>query len=321
MIKKIWLPTALAGIEKLEKKLTSNIVLDYPNQGTRTLNDFMAVKDHYHAMISLLSYPMNATTLAKLSHLEAISNYAVGFNNVAIDKAQELGIPYGFTPDVLNEATADTAIALTLMCARKIKYVMNDIHHKGWQHFELLRYNGYDPRNFRIGIIGMGRIGRVFAEKAYKLWETPIYTLRRKSLDNQKFDFPIKIVDEDEFFKKVNLLSLHCPLTAKTKAMVNKEFLQRFASPLIFINTARGAIHVEGDLQWGLDSGRLLTLGLDVTDPEPMNPNNSLLQDDRAIILPHIGSATDRTRCEMTELALNNVIEVLQGRPMPHCAW
>lgn len=320
-MKKIWLPTALTGIEQFAAGLEDDIILDYPKEGTRSLNDFMAIKNQYHAMITLLSYPMNAETLEQLSHLEAISNYAVGFNNVDTAKAKELAIPYGFTPDVLNEATADTAIALTLMCARKIKYVMNDIERGDWQGFELNRYNGFDPRNFRIGIVGLGRIGRVYASKAYKLWGCPIYAVKRKSLENSKFDFPVKLVDEEEFFKEVTLLSLHCPLTDETRGMINREYLERFSSPLIFINTARGAIHIEDDLQWALDTGKLLGLGLDVTDPEPMEPTHPLLKDDRAIIFPHIGSATDRTRAEMTEMALRNVIEVLRGRAMPFCAW
>ncbi len=329
-MKKIWLPTALEGIERIESYLydlkredpnTPDILLDYPKNGERSLEDFLKVKEDFHAMISLLAYDISAPTLEKLKHLEAISNYAVGFNNVDIALAKQINIPYGYTPGVLDDATADTAITLSLMCTRRIKFAMNDIQRGNWKKFEVTRYNGVDPRSLRIGIIGMGRIGTLYAKKAHALWGCPIYTIKRKGLESKTFDFPLHIVEEEEFYKEVNLLSLHCPLNEQTKGMINSEYINRFKAPLILINTARGAIHNEEDLQRELDSGRLLSVGLDVTHPEPMSKNHPLLSDDRAVILPHIGSATVRTRSEMTWLALTNVIEVLRGKPMPHNAW
>ncbi len=329
-MRKIWLPTAFTAIERVEAYLhdlkaqdpsVADIQLDYPKSGVRKLEEFLAVKEDYHGMVSLLAYDMNSAVIEEVKHLKAVSNYAVGLNNVDIKCAQKHALPYGFTPDVLNEATADTAMALTLMCARKIKFAMNDIIRGGWQSFQLTRYNGVDPRNLRIGIIGLGRIGTVFAEKAHRMWGCPIYAIKRKSLEEKEFSFPLRLVSEEEFYKEVNLLSVHCPLNESTKGMINSEYLNRFKAPLIFINTARGAIHIEEDLLANLESGRLLAVGLDVTHPEPMNKDHPLLKDDRAIVLPHIGSATDRTRTEMTWLALNNVIEVMRGRPMPHCAW
>ncbi len=326
-MKKIWLATAFSGIERVESYLqdlkredpsSPEIILDYPKTGMRSIEDFLPVAKDYHGLAVTLAFPMNAKNLEQISHLEAITNVSVGFNNVDVEKVKELRIPYGNTPDILNEATADTALTLTLMCSRKILFAMNDIKNGGWQKFEFDRYNGIDPRTLRIGIIGMGRIGEVFAKKCYDLWGSKIYTLKRKSLENKKFDFPIHIVEEEEFYHEVNLLSLHCPLTDSTKGMVDKEFLARFKHPLIFINTARGAIHKEDDLIDALNEGKLLSVGLDVTDPEPMSKDHPLLKRDDAVIFPHIGSATDKTRREMTFMALNNVIEVLRGKPMPH---
>jgi len=327
MIKKIWLPTAFTGIQTVEAYICDllrenpklpTIELDYPNEGVRSLREFMTKKKDYAAMISLLSFDMNKEVLNELSHLEAISNYAVGHNNVDIDAAKSLNIPFGNTPEVLNETTADTALTLLLMGARRIPYVMNDVKKGNWKSFELTHYNGVDPRGLRMGIIGFGRIGETFARKCYQLWQTPIYIIKRKSLENKQFDFPVHIVSEEEFYKEVNVLSLHCPLTDQTKKMINKEFIKKFKHPFIFINTARGAIHDENDLLWGLQENKILSVGLDVTDPEPMHADHPLLKDDRVTVLPHIGSATQRTRSEMTFMALKNVIEVLCGNEMPH---
>ena len=327
MTHKIWIPEALEGIEKVEAFINQDISspeekieLDYPQVGQRPLEEFIEAKnkEEYSAMVSLLSYPMNRENLNKISHLKAISNYAVGYNNIDLDAARELGIPVGYTPDVLNEATADTALTLLLMCCRKVPYVTREVKEGNWQSFELKKYNGIDPRDLRIGIIGMGRIGETFARKCYKLWGNKIFTLKRKSLENREFDFPIQIVEEEEFFKEVNLVSLHCPLTDQTHKMFNRAYIQKFKHPLLFINTARGAIHEEEDLLWALREGKIISLGLDVTDPEPMDKDHQLLKDDRAIIFPHIGSATKRTRSEMSTMALRNLAEVLRGRTMPH---
>jgi len=326
-MKKIWLPTAFTGIEKVEEYLakinlnlspTDQILLDYPLAESRELKHFLEKAQEYRGLVVPLNFEMNAQVIEQIKHLEAISNYAVGYNNIDLAALKRIKIPYGYTPDVLNESTADTALTLTLMCARRIHFAMEDVKNGRWKKFELSRYNGFDPRNLKIGIIGLGRIGETFARKCYQLWQNPIYTLKHRT--QKTCDFPIQYVDEETFFREVNLLSLHCPLNDETRGMIDKEYIDRFKQPFIFINTARGPLHCEKDLLWGLETGRIHSIGLDVTEVEPIDAQHPLLKRDsenRVVILPHIGSATDQTRSDMTFRALNNVIEVMLGRPMP----
>lgn len=321
-MQKILVIAKLPGIDTIRMKLKDQGIQVILKDGLSLEEVIEETKrdSEIEGLVTLMKHPLNAENLEKLSHLKAISNYAVGFNNIEIEKANELKLPIGHTPDVLSDATADVALTLTLMACRKVRLAQEDVLQGLWKEFQVSRYNGVDPRDLKIGIIGFGRIGQNFARKCYRLWNVPIYTLKRASLEGLDLDFPFHAASEEEFFKNVNLLSIHCPLTDKTKNMVDRNFISKFENPFIFINTARGGIHNEEDLHTALKEGKILEVGLDVTNPEPMDKGADILKDQRVTVLPHIGSATIRTRTEMCHMAIQNVADVLLGNPMSHQA-
>lgn len=266
-------------------------------------------------LISMLSDPINKEVIESCPDLKIITNYAVGFNNIDIHTAKEKGIVIGNTPDVLSFSTAETALTLLLNLSRKIPGLTRVVKNGEWKGFEPSLYNGSDLRGKTIAILGPGRIGTEFAKLCKALWNTRVITLKRESL---KGDHPFDIVTEEEFFKEADVLSLHMPLNDQSKKLVTLDFIKRFSKPFFLINTARGAICDESDILKALENGLLKGVGLDVTDPEPMSKNSPLLLRDDVIITPHIGSATDKTREEMTRMCLENILSFIQGKPLPY---
>ena len=205
-----------------------------------------------HALITMLSDNIDKDFLETNQHLEAISNYAVGYNNISIPEATRLGIPIGNTPDVLTEATADLALTLLLMVTRNVPFAWEQVRKGNWVSWEPSLYNGIDMRQKTVGLVGFGRIGQNFAKKLWDLWKCPIIVWPRESAKRLNLDFPFRVVEKEEFFNLSEIVSLHCPLTEETKSLIDKDFIDKMKNPFVFINTARGACHKEEDLQDGL---------------------------------------------------------------------
>jgi glyoxylate reductase len=313
----LFISRPIAGVEHLRDNYPQINILMNPREENLSREELTTQARASSALITMLCDPIDKAFLESNSHLKVISNYAVGLNNIDLNCAAKLGIKIGHTPDILTHSTAETAIMMLLNLSRKFNQVSLAVKEGNWRTWEPTLFNGEDLREKKIGIIGFGRIGRNFAEKAFALWKTPILVLKRQSYKSLDLTFPYSLVDEEEFFKEVDILSLHCPLTQETQNMINSSFIQRMKKPFYFLNTARGQIHCEQDLLEGLKAHKLKGIGLDVTNPEPMENTNELLTHPRAIVLPHIGSATDRTRFEMTEICLRNILAGLNNERLP----
>lgn len=274
-----------------------------------------------HALITMLSDNIDKDFLNENDHLEVVANYAVGYNNISIPEATRLGIPIGNTPDVLTEATADLALTLLLMSTRNVAHAWAHVKKGNWTSWEPNLFNGIDLRKKTVGLIGFGRIGQAFAHKLWLLWKCPIIVWPRESAKRLDLDFPFRVVEKKEFFEMAQVVSLHCPLTPETTDIINDDFINSMANPFTFINTARGACHNEEALLKGIESGKILSIGLDVTEPEPMSKNSPLLKKNNVMVLPHIGSATTETRKEMTRMCLENVASAFQKRPLPYSVF
>ncbi|MCR9206153.1 MAG: hypothetical protein NXH75_16335, partial [Halobacteriovoraceae bacterium] len=285
--------------------------LEMPSEGdlkplTRDFND-------YQGLISTLSDPIDRDFLKKSKTLKVISNFAVGYNNIDVDSAKELSISVGNTPNTLTHSTAELALTLLLMSSRRTHSLQEKVLKGEWTQWEPEIDNGFDLRKTCIGIIGFGRIGQAFAKMAYDLWKCEIIIWPRESAKKTKCDFPFEVVSKEEFFRKTNVLSLHCPLSSETHKLIDEKFISRMNHPFHFINTARGACHDEEALLKYLNQGKIIGAGLDVTDPEPMNKNSPLLKKKNVVVLPHIGSATDKTRRDMAIQCLENIKAGLKG--------
>jgi glyoxylate reductase len=245
--------------------------------------------------------------------LKVISQMAVGYDNIDIAAATERGIPVGNTPGVLTEATADLTFALLLAAARRIVEGVNYIKAGEWKTWEPETLLGADLTGATLGIVGWGRIGQAVAKRASG-FDMRIIAHSRSPISEDG----VKQVDFDTLLAKSDFVSLHTPLTPETRHLINREALRKMKRTAILINTARGPIVDQEALYDALTDGTIAYAALDVTDPEPMQPDHPLLSLPNATIVPHIGSASVRTRNRMAEIAADNLLAGLSGKPLRH---
>jgi glyoxylate reductase len=211
----------------------------------------------------------------------------------------------GVTPDVLTEATADLAFALLLAAARRLTEAAADARAGRWRTWEPAGWLGLDVHGAALGIVGFGRIGRALARRA------------------EGFGMTVRSTAEtplDELLATSDFISLHCPLTERTRGLIGAGALARMRPSAILINTARGAVVDQQALCVALERGQIAGAAIDVTDPEPPPPGDPIFDVPNLIVVPHIGSATRTARARMTELSVENLLAGLAGRPMPHPA-
>ncbi|GAB4117069.1 MAG: D-glycerate dehydrogenase [Thermoflexibacter sp.] len=264
------------------------------------------------ALICMLSDKIDSHFLKKNTHLKVISNYAVGFNNIDIQIATDLGIPVGNTPDVLTEATADHAFTLMLAVARKILDSNKSILEGKWKNWEPMGFLGQDLRERTLGIVGMGRIGQEMARLCQNAFDMKILYFSNTAKPETEKKLHAKKVSFDELLEQSDVISVHTNLNESSRGIFNKEAFQKMKKNAIFINTARGEIHDEIALTEALSNGLIWGAGLDVTNPEPMSIDNPLLSLPNVVITPHIASATIDTRANMSFIAAQNIIKGLK---------
>ncbi len=236
--------------------------------------------------------------------LRVVACHSVGVDHVDLDAARAHGVVVSNTPGVLTDATADLTLALMLAVARRLcegERLVRDGRFLGWRPTML---RGLDLQGARLGIVGFGRIGQAVAHRARAFGMEIAW---RRSTDG---------VPLDELLATSDIVSLHCPLTAHTRHLVDAGALQRMRPGAVLINTARGPIVDEDALADALDAGHLGGAGLDVHAHEPrVHPR--LLGRDDVVLLPHLGSATWRTRRQMALKAARNCVAVLRGEAAP----
>lgn len=264
------------------------------------------------ALICMLSDKIDSHFLRKNTHLKVISNYAVGFNNIDIQTATDLGIPVGNTPDVLTEATADHAFTLMLAVARKILDSNRSILEGKWKNWEPMGFLGQDLRERTLGVVGMGRIGQEMARLCQSAFDMKILYFAHTAKPEIEKKLHAKKVSFDELLEQSDVISVHTSLNESSRGIFNKEAFQKMKKNAIFINTARGEIHDEIALTEALSNGLIWGAGLDVTNPEPMSIDNPLLSLPNVVITPHIASATIDTRANMSFIAAQNIIKGLK---------
>jgi len=248
--------------------------------------------------------------------LKVISQYAVGYNNIDIEAAKRRGISVGNTPGALTNATADLAFALLIAAARRITEAHDYIHDGKWKAWEPLGHIGWDLEGKTVGIVGMGRIGQTFAKRCRGGWDMNVLYTARSPKPEAEQELAAKRVSFEELLEQSDFVSVHCDLNAETRGMFDSAAFERMKSDAIFINTARGSIHVQPDLIQALKSGQIGAAGLDVTDPEPPAVDDEILHLPNCVVAPHIGSATRSTRDAMANIAVDNLEAGIAGKPL-----
>lgn len=258
-------------------------------------------------LLCMLTDRIDRDVIACCEKLRVISNYAVGVDNVDIEAATERGIPVGFTPDVLTEATADATFALLLAAARRVVEGDHIVRAGRWLTWEPTLLLGHDVHSKTLGIVGMGRIGRAVARRAEGFG---MEVLSRTSSDG---------VPLDELLERSDFVSLHAPLTESTRGMIGEAELRRMKDTAILVNTSRGGLIDSGALTRALADGWIAAAALDVSDPEPIPKGHPLLDAPNLILNPHTASASIEARTAMANLAVDNLLAGLAGDPMPKC--
>ena len=305
-----------AGIRLLEKE-NFNLTM-WDKERPMTQDELIERAKTHHALLCTLTDRIDQHFLNQCSHLEIISQFAVGYDNIDIAWATRFGIPVGFTPDAMSEATADIAFGLTIAVARKMFFLHKTIASGQWGYFNPSGNLGFELKHKTLGIFGLGRIGVKMAQRCKNAYDMDIiYHNRTRNKAAEKL-LDATYVEFDDLLTQSDVLSVHCALTRETKQIFNGSAFKKMKPSAIFINTARGPIHHEKDLTYAIQEGDIWGAGLDVTDPEPMQPDNPLLSMENVCILPHVGSGTIEARDQMSVLAAMNIIEFYKNRQVPH---
>lgn len=259
----------------------------------------------FDGILSSVTDPINADTISKLSStIKIIANGAVGFGNIDIKAARERGITVTNTPDVLTDATADIQILLLLGASRKAYEGRMAAETQNWKwSWDFLL--GKQMSNKRLGILGMGRIGRAVAKRA-KAFGMEIHYHNRSKLSSDLEDGAIYHKNLKELFAESEFLSINCPATPETTKIINKDTLRYLKKNTVVANAARGDVVDDDAMVEALKNGTVFAYGLDVYNGEPkIHPEYLKLKN--IFLLPHLGSATKRTRWDMAFRATKNL--------------
>jgi lactate dehydrogenase-like 2-hydroxyacid dehydrogenase len=263
-------------------------------------------------ILSSVTDPINAETISKLSKsIKIIANGAVGFGNIDFKAARAKEIIVTNTPDVLTDATADIQILLLLGASRKAYEgrIAAETQNWKWSWNFLL---GKQMSNKRLGILGMGRIGRAVAKRA-KAFGMEIHYHNRSKLSAELEDGAIYHKNLKDLFAKSEFLSINCPATPETKNIINKETLSYLEENAVIGNSARGDVVDDDAMVEALKNGKVFAYGLDVYNGEPkIHPDYLKLKN--IFLLPHLGSATKRTRWDMAYRATKNLEDFFLGK-------
>lgn len=247
--------------------------------------------------------------------LKVISNHAVGYDNIVIPDATARGIPVGNTPGILTDATADFAFALMMAAGRRIVEGERFVRAGKWKTWGPSLLLGSDFAGATLGIIGFGRIGKALAKRAAGFDMRILYYDPNPS---QRVH-GAQPADLDTLLRESDFISVHTPLTAETRHMINTAAFEKMKASAVLVNTARGPIVDQQALYQALKEERIFAAALDVTDPEPLPADSPLLELENLIIVPHIASASRTTREKMSQMAAENLIAGLKGERLPNC--
>ena len=277
-------------------------------------------------LVCLLSDDIDADVLDASPDLSVVSTFSVGYDHVDLAAATDRGIAVGHTPGVLTETPADLAWALLLSCARRTVEGHAYVEAGEWDAWGPTLLTGADIHDTTLGIVGLGKIGTAVARRGAGFGMDVLYTGPNRKPDREaelaELGIDATFVGHDELVAGSDFLSLHVPLTDATEGLIGAEELRRMPEDATLINTSRGEVVDTDALDTALERGWISRAGLDVTDPEPLPADHSILRHapERLVVTPHIGSASVGTRNRMAEMTAANVEAGIEGRDLPHSA-
>lgn len=270
------------------------------------------------ALLCTLGDPVDRPLLEALApELRVVSTYAVGYENIDLEAARTLGVRVTHTPGVLTEATAEIAVALLLACARRVAEGDRLVRAGLWSGWTPRFHRGHAVYGKTVGVVGAGRIGERVAATLHHGFGCRILAHSRTPRPVWEASFGARFVGLAELLGRSDFVTLHCPLTPRTRHLIDGAALARMKPTACLVNTARGPVVEEAALVRALASGAIAAAGLDVYEEEPRLARG-LADLENVVLLPHIGSATYEAREAMGRLAVDAVVDVLSGREPAH---
>jgi glyoxylate/hydroxypyruvate/2-ketogluconate reductase len=279
-------------------------------QAAYTQDELIELLKHARGAITTLREPITAAVLDACPQLKVISNIAVGYNNIDVAACTARGIVVTNTPDVLTQTTADFAWALLMAAARRLPEAERYLRDGQWQHWSLNQLAGKDVHGATLGIVGMGRIGGAIAARATGFGMNVIYHNRRSSSDAGT----ATLCSMDDLLAQADFVVLVIPYNGETHHFMNAARIAQMKPDAVLVNIARGGVVDDSALIAAMKQGHLHSAGLDVFEGEPaLNPGFLTLPN--VVLTPHIASSSEATRRAMAQLAINNCLAVLTGKP------
>lgn len=277
-----------------------------------TTDELMQRARGKQGIVSQLVDKLTPNVLDRLEGVRVIANVAVGFDNIDVAAATSRRILVTNTPDVLTDTTADFAFALLLAAARRVTEAHAFVHSGKWSRWTIDMLVGHDVHHRTLGILGMGRIGQAVARRGLGFSMRVLYD------DEQPVDFPgAEFASKERILAEADFLSIHVPLTAKTRHSIGEPELRVMKPTAVIVNTSRGPVIDEAALARALREKWIAAAGIDVFEREPqVHPD--LLACENAVLAPHIGSASIETRRKMSMVAAENAVAAIEGRRPPN---
>lgn len=310
------------GKEMLRKARVEIAFLHGPTGGLPTVKELVEGVRNADVFLPRATIPIPKEVVTANPNLRGIANYGVGYNNIDMRSATELGIPVSNTPGVLTETTADLAWALLMATARKIPQAHSYAVSGKWGGPGGKSFMGVDigPGGSNspkvLGIIGFGKIGQAVMRRSrgFKMKVLAFDPLMKETIEKTK---GMEYRELGDLLRESDFVTLHCPLTEETHHIIGEKELDLMKFNAVLINTSRGPVVDEKALVSVLKKGKIAGAGLDVYEREPhLSPGLAKLE--KVVLLPHIGSATEDTRGQMAVVAVRNAVAMLRGKRPPN---
>ncbi len=263
-------------------------------------------------VLSLLVDAIDKEVIDSAPSLKIIANCAVGYNNIDVAYAKKKGIFVTNTPGVLTEATADLTWALILAVTRRIPQADKFLRERKYKGWKIDLFLGKELSGKRLGIVGMGRIGKAVALRAQAFNVDIVYTDPHRLPLEEERKYQASYLPLDELLSSSDIITVHALLSPQTRRLISREKIRLMKKEAILINASRGPIVDEKALIEALEDGQIWGAGLDVYEREP-EIEDRLLSLENTVLLPHIGSATYETRLKMSMVAARNLVQGLKG--------
>ena len=312
-------PLVDGGLSELREAHTVT-VCDPPAGATRSEEELIALAEDADVLLTVLADPVTERVFDACPDLKMVAQYAVGIDNIDLDAAAAHDVVVSHTPGVLSDATADMAWALLLAAARRVPVADQYVREGRFERWETTLLLGTELSGKTMGIVGLGRIGTAVARRALGFGMDVVYHNRRRANPTVERQVSAQYVALDELRATSDVVSLHCPLNEDSHHLIDAAALERMKEEAILVNTARGPVVDEAALVDALSDGEIAGAALDVFEEEP-DVHPGLVEQDRVVLAPHLGSATTETRTEMAHMCVASIRALLDGaEEIPHRA-